>query len=179
MRINFHTMICNLQVFLTSANFLDDASTSAPYSKFAHEKPATIPVSGKTAMLMIYVPSALFLLNYLRPFISAFTEGQLTGSLFNMGAVSGDLVSNGRECLVAAMLLTHFGKRVLETLFLHKYSSKQTDGVMGGTIGLYYTLTCWLITSFTVSNTDLDRRSKIFHTTTANKGSLSIAHEAT
>ena len=147
-------MICNLQVFLTSANFLDDASTSAPYSKFAHEKPATIPVSGKTAMLMIYVPSALFLLNYLRPFISAFTEGQLTGSLFNMGAVSGDLVSNGRECLVATMLLTHFGKRVLETLFLHKYSSKQTDGVMGGTIGLYYTLTCWLITSFTVSNTD-------------------------
>ena len=71
-----------------------------------------------------------------------------------MGAVSGDLVSNGRECLVAAMLLTHFGKRVLETLFLHKYSSKQTDGVMGGTIGLYYTLTCWLITSFTVSHTD-------------------------
>ena len=63
-------MICNLQVFLTSANYLDDASTSAPYSKFAHEKPATIPVSGKTAMLMIYVPSALFLLNYLRPFLA-------------------------------------------------------------------------------------------------------------
>ena len=139
------------QVFLTSFNFLDDASTSAPYSKFAHEKPATIPVSGRAAMLMIYVPSTLFLLNYLRPFLTAFTEGQLTGTLLNMGSLSGDLVTNGRECLVAVMLLIHFGKRVLETLFLHKYSSKETDGVMGGSIGLYYTLTCWLITSFTVS----------------------------
>jgi hypothetical protein len=60
-------------------------------------------------------------------------------------------VSNGRECLVAGMLAIHFGKRILETLFLHKYSSKQTDGIMGGFIGLYYAVTCWLITNVMVS----------------------------
>ena len=106
-----------------------------------------MPVSGKTAMLMIYVPSVLFLLNYLRPFGAAFSAGELTGSLLNMGSVNGALVNNGRECLVAGMLLFHFVKRVAETLFLHKYSSKQTDGVMGACIGVYYTLTCLLITS--------------------------------
>lgn len=106
-----------------------------------------MPVSGKAAMLMIYVPSVLFLLNYLRPFGAAFSAGELTGSLLNMGSVSGALVNNGRECLVAGMLLFHFVKRVAETLFLHKYSSKQTDGVMGACIGVYYTLTCLLITS--------------------------------
>ena len=106
-----------------------------------------MPVSGKTAMLMIYVPSVLFLLNYLRPFGAALSAGELTGSLLNMGSVNGALVNNGRECLVAGMLLFHFVKRVAETLFLHKYSSKQTDGVMGACIGVYYTLTCLLITS--------------------------------
>jgi hypothetical protein len=106
-----------------------------------------MPVSGKTAMLMIYVPSVLFLLNYLRPFGAAFSADELTGSLLNMGSVNGALVNNGRECLVAGMLLFHFVKRVAETLFLHKYSSKQTDGVMGACIGVYYTLTCLLITS--------------------------------
>lgn len=136
-----------LQVFITTASYFDDASTSAGYSKFSHEKPASIPVSGKTAMLLIYVPSVIFLLNYLAPFASAYSAGQLTGSLLNMGSISGALVSNGRECLVAGMLLFHFVKRVLETLFLHKYSSKQTDGVMGAIIGVYYTLTCLLITS--------------------------------
>ena len=135
------------QVFITSASYFDDATTSAGYSKFSHEKPASMAVSGKTAMLMIYVPSVLFLLNYLRPFGVAFSAGELTGSLLNMGSVTGALVNNGRECLVAGMLLFHFAKRVAETLFLHKYSSKQTDGVMGACIGVYYTLTCLLITS--------------------------------
>ena len=101
-------------------------------------------------MLLIYVPSAIFLSSYLLPFYSAFSAGDLTGSLLNMGSISGALVSNGRECLVATMLFGHFAKRILETLFLHKYSSKETDGTMGGFIGFYYMLTCLLITNFSV-----------------------------
>jgi hypothetical protein len=138
------------QLFLTTASYLDDPTTSAGYSKFAHEKAASVPVSGRTAMLFIYVPSMVFLLNYLLPFVNASAAGELTGSLLNMGSITGALVSNGREALIATMLLGHFVKRVLETLFLHKYSSKQTDGAMGGFIGIYYTLTCLLITSFSV-----------------------------
>ena len=143
---NYIKYVNLLQVFITTASYYGDATTSAGYSKFSHETPASVPVSGKTAMLLIYVPSVLFLLNYLMPFANAFSAGQLTGSLLNMGSVTGALVSNGRECLVAGMLLIHFVKRVAETLFLHKYSSKQTDGVMGAFIGVYYTLICLLIT---------------------------------
>lgn len=131
-------------MFLTSANLLDDPSSSAGYSKFSHEKSVKLPVSGKAAMLLIYVPSVIFLLNHLAPI----TAGLPPASLFDIN----NLLEAGksREGLVASMLLVHFAKRVAETLFLHKYSSKQTDGVMGGTIGVYYTLTCLLITSFSV-----------------------------
>ena len=87
-----------LQVFITSASLLDDPNSSAPYSKFSHEKAASIPVSGRTAMLLIYVPSSLFLLSYLLPFYQAFSAGELTGTLLNLTNVTGNKIT-----LVTAM----------------------------------------------------------------------------
>jgi hypothetical protein len=74
---------------VTSANFLDDPNASAPYSKFSHEKAATVPVSGRLAMLLIYVPSAVFLSYYLLPFIQAYAAGELAGTILNLTNVTG------------------------------------------------------------------------------------------
>ena len=113
-------------------------------------------------MLCIYVPSVLFMIYYLFPFFQAISDGQIDmkmlTNLSNFSVLSNtvneigiNVYQSGRGYLVGIMLFIHFFKRVLETLFLHNYSSKQTEGGVGVTIGVYYALTCWLITNVTVS----------------------------
>lgn len=51
---------------------------------------------------------------------------------------------NGRELLVASLLLIHFGKRCLETLFVHRYSGT-VKAATAGFIGVFYSLVTLLI----------------------------------
>jgi len=94
---------------------------NAGYSKFAHPEKA-FKVPSRVGMLSLYAPAL---------------------------AVSGYYLSNapnknGREVVTAGLLCLHFGKRVLESLFLHKYSGTM-DGDFLIPISTSYALTAALI----------------------------------
>ena len=101
---------------------LNEVKAPTAYSKFASKSALSIP--SLYGMLVIYTPA--------------------TCAAAYCVATAGD--SNGRERLIAAMLLGHFAKRVAETLFVHRYSGS-LDGGVGGFIGTFYALLTLLITA--------------------------------
>ena len=124
-----------LQLAISVANVVDTTPTKTGYSKFSHDvKAVAWPVTGRQAMLLIYTPAFLFALHRSAVFARLWQRGALAAA-----------VTNGREPLTAALLAVHFFKRLVETLFLHRYSSTATDGAVGATIGVYYLLTSALI----------------------------------
>lgn len=94
---------------------------NAGYSKFADPN-AGIKVPSRVGMVFLYSPALAVSLRYLR----------------------NSPNSNGRERITALLLTIHFAKRVLESLFLHRYS-----GTMNGDfllpIGTVYALTAALV----------------------------------
>lgn len=82
-------------------------------------------------MLIIYGPAAIYCLSHLPKAL----------------AISVDHAD--RPFLIGIMLVVHFLKRTLETLFLHKYSGG-TDLATSISIGVYYTLVSIIINSFLV-----------------------------
>jgi len=123
-----------LQVLLTATSFSSekDFTKATPYSKFATLAAAEAhKVSGRAAMLIIYVPALIY--------AAVFT--------------SINHQSLHPQALVACGLITaHFGKRTLETFFLHKYSN-QVSLATSSFIGLYYTLTTALLTYLPIATT--------------------------
>ena len=112
-RNNLEIAACVVFTVLTMGNFANEAySAPTPYSKFSgRESGKQAHVSGRLGMLIIYSPSLLASTLQLHP-------------LNNQ---------------VAVLLATHFGKRCLEVLFLHKYSSTMPL-VTSIFIGSYYTI---------------------------------------
>ena len=102
---------------------LNEVQAPTAYSKFA-SKSSALSIPSLYGMLVIYTPA--------------------TCAAAYCVATAGD--SNGRELLVAAMLLGHFAKRVAETLFVHRYSGS-LDGGVGGFIGTFYALLTLLISA--------------------------------
>jgi len=93
------------------------------WSKFAIDRDHRCPISARAGMLAKYVPA--FALIALKP---AWLE---LG-----GALPG---------LLESMMLLHFGKRILEVLFLHDFSgSPIEDGVSSVLIGGFYAVLAWL-----------------------------------
>jgi very-long-chain enoyl-CoA reductase len=133
-----------LQGLISVGNVVDTTPTKTGYSKFSHGVASVAwPVTGRQAMLLIYTPAFLYALHKCAAFSGAWRRGALGGSVW---AAVGSAVTNGREPLTAVLLFLHFGKRLAETLFLHRYSSKATDGAVGAFIGVYYLLTSLLVT---------------------------------
>ena len=133
-----------LQGLISVGNVVDTTPTKTGYSKFSHGVASVAwPVTGRQAMLLIYTPAFLYALHKCAAFSGAWRRGALSGSVW---AAVGSAVTNGREPLTAVLLFLHFGKRLAETLFLHRYSSKATDGAVGAFIGVYYLLTSLLVT---------------------------------
>lgn len=119
------------QILLTLSSFsTQQSSTQATsYSKFAYNKKLNIPVSSKLGMLMIYSPAFIWLLT----------------KTSNMNI---DIVSlQQRESILTLCLVGHFGKRIFETLFIHKYSGS-SDGLADFFIGFYYLIMSWIIIYF-------------------------------
>jgi very-long-chain enoyl-CoA reductase len=134
--------ISALQFVMTLTQFSREAyGEQAAYSKFAIGKnELVLKVPGRIAMLLIYVPAFVY-------------------CLFSFTLMPSASPYN-RSCLVLVLLTAHFGKRVLETCFLHKYSGN-SDVAIASCIGIYYALTCALITYFQ-GNVSKDIPSMIF-----------------
>lgn len=118
-------------VALTSYGSQVNPSSATPYGKFASntQKDTAGPtISGRDNMLLIYTPALL---------VNAASLAPMLGS----GSTSSTSL-----VLTAAMTL-HFLKRVGETLFLHKYSTRVNPGV-GSFIGVYYAAVSWIILHF-------------------------------
>lgn len=95
---------------------------NAGYSKFADPK-KSYKVPSRIGMLLLYSPAFVVSLGYLR------SAPKSNG--------------NGREWLTAALLAVHFGKRVFECLFVHKYSGTM-DGDFLVPISMSYVMTAAL-----------------------------------
>lgn len=93
---------------------------NAGYSKFAHAE-KKFKVSSRVGMVILYAPALVVSAWYLRDAPN----------------------KNGRELVTAGLLCLHFGKRVLESLFLHKYSGTM-DGDFLLPISASYALTAAL-----------------------------------
>jgi very-long-chain enoyl-CoA reductase len=90
------------------------------WSKFAIGKVHKFPISARVGMLAKYVPA--FTIITLK--VAVFT--------FSLG-------------LMESMMLIHFGKRILEVLYLHDFSGSPTeDGTSSFFIGLFYAFAAWL-----------------------------------
>lgn len=100
--------------------------TNAGYSKFA-DKSKGFKLPSRVAMVQLYSPALLVSLRYL------WRSQDATA-----------LAMNGREGVTAALLSFHFGKRVLESLFLHRYSGTM-DGDVLIPISIFYALTAAII----------------------------------
>lgn len=112
-----------IATIITSFSSQTNFRTATPYGKFSRNTEGVM-ISGRNNMLLIYTPALI--LN--------------TASLINPATFAGSQ-------LLALCLTIHFLKRVLETLFLHKYSTKVNCSV-GAFIGVYYTLVSWIILHF-------------------------------
>lgn len=117
-----NAVITSGQLLLLGAGF-QELVAPTPYSKFTQRRPQ-IEVPQRVAMLAAYVPAAL------------------VSVVILLMALKHQLVPV-RE-VAACCLSIHFLKRVVEVLFLHRYSGKGDLGVLGG-VGLYYALLCALI----------------------------------
>jgi len=112
---------------------------NAGYSKFANPA-ANFKVPSRLGMVILYSPALLVSLRYLQTAPNV----------------------NGRESITAMLLSAHFGKRVLESMFLHRYS-----GTMNGDfllpISTSYALTAALVAHQqrsvpSYSNTAIDQK---------------------
>jgi len=109
--------IAGMQVLGLSAASGEMQGNNAGYSKFA-DPDAGFKVPSRLGMVLLYSPALVVSLGYLKTSPN----------------------NNGREKVTSGLLAIHFGKRVLESLFLHKYSSTM-NGDFLLPIGMSYALT--------------------------------------
>jgi very-long-chain enoyl-CoA reductase len=105
------------------ANYINEAvGKTTAYSKFAKEETNMGKISSRLGMLFIYTPAFL---------------GSTTFAFLRSA-------EGGRPFIFSVLMMLQFGKRVLEVLFLHKYSG-HTDlktALPGGAMYLFYSSTC-------------------------------------
>ena len=107
-----------------------EAGAMTPYGKFFNAESNTGPkIASRPGMMLIYGPAFAVCAVALKAAMAAAAAG----------AKASSSALNGREVLIAGMLATHFLKRVLEVLFLHKYSGGMDRNSALG-FGLYYAL---------------------------------------
>lgn len=99
------------------------SGSTTEYSKFASESLKEAPqsrISSKSGMLLFYSPALFLSAIYFASSIFGIDFESALHLPFSIG-VNGDTTSL-RLTLLSTVVMAHFLKRVLETLFLHKYS---------------------------------------------------------
>ncbi len=125
---NIGTIITFVQL-LSVLSYVNEVNeeTRTPYSKFAANKTQKVRlIPSKKGMLMLYSPAMM--ISFFLDFLSLYKPSSLAGQL----------------CFI------HFLKRVMEVLFVHKYSG----GMPLGTalfISIYYSLNALLVCSVSSS----------------------------
>lgn len=130
-----------LQTLNIFAGYDAETKSPTPYSKFAHdcnetksgEKKDAMMVSSRVGMMIIYIPAMITSMIH----------------VFVLPLVFESMVPS----LAGLMLLVHFVKRTLEVLFLHKYSGS-TASNMAITIGIFYALITFMISSVSTTESD-------------------------
>ena len=113
-------VVATLQLLMIATNATNEIHNPSPYSKFAtiNKQAVQKAIPSKYGMLIAYVPATLISL------YKAKTETTVT--------------------LASSLVFLHFFKRVLETLFVHKYSGSM-DCNTSIAIGTFYSLVSLLI----------------------------------
>jgi len=81
----------------------ESSGQNLAYSKFSHLEESKTKISTRNAMLVLYTPALIFSVWWM--------QSQMVNQ-------------NGREFFLVIMCILHFLKRVVETLFLHRYSGE-------------------------------------------------------
>lgn len=131
--------ITGLQVAGTLGSYGSQLKQATPYGKFARGAQLNVPVPSRIGMLIIYTPAFLWL------------GTQLKSCPAMDMTLSALAAPESRLTVLTAMLLGHFGKRVAETLFVHRFSG-QADGAVNAFIGAYYTGCAWIFLHFFRAN---------------------------
>jgi very-long-chain enoyl-CoA reductase len=114
--------ITAVQIFALGGCVGELQGQNAGYSKFAHPE-RKFKLKSRLGMVILYSPG-------------------LAASLYYLATVPR-VGGNGRELATASLLALHYGKRVLECLFLHKYSGSM-DGDFLIPVSTFYALTAVL-----------------------------------
>jgi hypothetical protein len=125
---NIGTIVTSLQL-LSVLSYVNEVNeeTRTPYSKFAANKTKKVRlVPSKKGMLMLYSPAMM--ISFMLEFLSPYKPSSLAGQL----------------CFI------HFLKRVMEVLFVHKYSGGMPlwTAIL---ISIYYSLNALLVCSVSSS----------------------------
>jgi very-long-chain enoyl-CoA reductase len=120
-------LLTALQIVLICSQYsLEAGESPTPYSKFACGKKLIGSIPSRYAMLLIYLPAFSF-------------------SLYQM--ISMPIEENLRVKTLINCIIVHFLKRVVEVMFVHKYSGV-TSASLSVFIGIYYAFTSWIILHF-------------------------------
>lgn len=124
-------VITAFQCIVAATAYYSQRAAPTPYSKMAagQEKTFMLPVRSRLGMFVIYTPAFAYCTQrlYSLPLGSVFTDSVVT-----------------RAWLLTVLLAAHFGKRVFEVAFVHKYTGVM-DGAAGAFVSCAYAGACALI----------------------------------
>lgn len=119
-----------MQTMVTVSSFSTETNplTRAQYSKFVQTENSkgSDMIDSRNGMTLIYLPAFL------------------ASTALNMLPELADISFLPQQTLAGQFVMIHFLKRVLEVLFLHKYSGKVSQNLSTG-IGAYYTIVSVII----------------------------------
>jgi len=130
-------VLAGVQVLLVVVNGLNEYTNPTPYSKFASSSTSKDEDNKKTTPAAAMIPSR-------QGMVVLYAPSMITATCFIFSDFNQTATTATTTTMTMYLVWIHFTKRVLESLFLHKYSGgmERNAAVM---IGTFYTLVSTLI----------------------------------